>query len=187
MATAVSAAPHLFWITSRAAGTAALLLSSVAVSIGLLMGARLLKRRGPDLRILHEALSVATIVAIVVHAGALLGDSYLRPTILDLTLPFVSSYKTIWMSIGIIGGWSLILLGLSYYARRRIGQQRWRMLHRLTAVAWLLGVVHSFGEGTDAGVPWFIASVGIVVAPAVVLLLARIIPSPSRPAAAAAR
>ncbi len=36
LATAV--APHLYWITSRAAGIAALLLSSMSVCVGLLMG-----------------------------------------------------------------------------------------------------------------------------------------------------
>src|SRR5437588_801784 len=36
---------HFFWMTSRAAGTAALLTSSVSVGLGLLMGGRLLKRR----------------------------------------------------------------------------------------------------------------------------------------------
>ena len=48
MIVATSAGPHLFWITSRAAGTAALLLSSAAVCVGLLMGGRFVKRRGYD-------------------------------------------------------------------------------------------------------------------------------------------
>ena len=59
---------HLFWITSRAAGVLALLLSSAAVCVGLMMGGRLVQRRGPDLRVTHEALALATMVAIVIHA-----------------------------------------------------------------------------------------------------------------------
>jgi methionine sulfoxide reductase heme-binding subunit len=164
---------HLFWITSRAAGTLALLFSSVAVGVGLTMGGKLLKRRGPDLRVTHEALSLATIVAIVVHAVALLGDSFLHPSVADITIPFVSSYMTAWTTIGIVGGWMMISLGLSYYARARIGQQRWRTLHRFTALAWILGVAHSLGEGTDAGEAWFLIATGIVVLPAAALLVAR--------------
>ena len=72
--------PHLFWITSRAAGFAALVLASLAVSLGLLMSTKLLRRRGPDLRVTHEILSLSTIVAIVVHAAALLGDQFLHPS-----------------------------------------------------------------------------------------------------------
>src|SRR4029450_3981416 len=97
------------------------------------------------------ALSIATIVAIVVHAVALLGDTYLRPSLADITIPFVSSYMTLWTTIGIVAGWMMIILGLSFYARARIGQQRWRKLHRFMALAWILGLVHSLGEGTDAG------------------------------------
>jgi methionine sulfoxide reductase heme-binding subunit len=165
---------HLFWITSRAAGTLALLFSSVGVGAGLLMGGKLLKGRGPDLRAAHEALSIATIVAIVVHAVALLGDSYLRPSLTDITIPFVSSYMTVWTTVGIVAGWMMIILGLSFYARARIGQQRWRKLHRFTALAWVLGLAHSLGEGTDAGQAWFLVATGVVALPAAVLLVGRL-------------
>jgi sulfoxide reductase heme-binding subunit YedZ len=173
----VAAHTHLFWITSRAAGTAALLTSSVSVAFGLMMGGKLLRRRVADLRVVHEALSLATIVGLVVHAASLLGDGYLRPSVLDLTVPFVSGYKTVWMSIGIIAGWSLILLGLSFYFRARIGQARWRRLHRFTALAWLLGIVHSLGEGTDAGQVWFLAMTAIVAVVPLALLVRRLWPA----------
>ena len=171
---------HLFWITSRAAGTLALLFSSVAVGVGLSMGGKLIKGRGPDLRATHEALSMATIVAIVVHAVSLLGDSFLHPSLADITIPFASSYMTAWTTIGIVGGWMMVILGLSFYARGRIGQQRWRRLHRFTALAWILGLAHSLGEGTDAGKLWFLAATGIVALPAAALLVVRM--SPRRPA-----
>ena len=157
--------PHLFWITSRAAGFAALVLASLAVSLGLLMSTKLLKGKTADLRTAHDTLALATIVAIVVHGVSLLGDSFLHPSILDISLPFVSSYKTIWTTLGIVGGWGLILLGLSYYARRWVGAVRWRKLHRFTALAWLLGLVHALGEGTDAGQVWFLAMVALVAVP----------------------
>ena len=66
------------------------------------------------------------------------------------------------------------------------------MLHRFTALAWILGIVHSLGEGTDAGQAWFLAMTAVVVLPALALLVARWltaagerrphIPTPSRPA-----
>jgi sulfoxide reductase heme-binding subunit YedZ len=169
---AAAVTEHFFWIMSRAAGTAALLLSSLAVCIGLVFGGKLVKGR-PDLRHLHEALSLATIVALIVHAVSLLGDSFLRPSIADITIPFVSGYMRLWTTLGIVAGWTLIALGLSYYVRDRIGAQRWKRLHRFTALAWIAGLVHSFGEGTDAGQTWFIVATAIVVIPAVVLLVFR--------------
>jgi methionine sulfoxide reductase heme-binding subunit len=166
--------PHLFWITSRAAGFAALVLASLAVSLGLLMSTKLLKGRTTDLRAAHDTLALATIVAIVVHGVSLLGDSFLHPSILDISIPFVSGYKTIWTSLGIVGGWSLIVLGLSYYARRWVGPVRWRKLHRFTALAWLLGLAHALGEGTDAGQLWFLAMMAVVTVPALALLATRL-------------
>ncbi len=168
IATAVG--PHLFWITSRAAGIAALILSSASVCIGLSMGRRVKGVSGPDLRVTHEALSLATIVALVVHGLTLIGDSYLHPSILDVSIPFVSSYKTFWTSTGIIAFWGLALLGPSYYLRRQIGVQRWKKLHRFTALAWILGIVHSLGEGTDAGQSWFLVMTAIAVVPPLILL-----------------
>jgi sulfoxide reductase heme-binding subunit YedZ len=174
---------HLFWIASRASGTVALLLSSAAVAVGLTMSMRLLKRRGVDLRAAHEALSLATLVALIVHAVTLLGDAFLKPTVLDLVLPFASGYKEPWMSIGIVSGWGLLILGASYYFRTRIGVARWKRLHRWTALAWVAGIVHSLGEGTDAGTPWVLVCTAIAVVPALVLLAVRHVPStpvPSR-------
>ncbi|MEA2253316.1 MAG: hypothetical protein QOG70_3558 [Solirubrobacteraceae bacterium] len=182
LATAV--APHLFWITSRAAGTAALLLSSAAVALGLTMGRRLVKGRGPDLRAVHEALSLATIATIVVHAVALLGDSFLHPSVTDIAVPFASGYRRGWTTVGIVSGWMTLLLGLSFYVRSRIGQARWRRLHRFTALAWVLGLVHALGEGTDAGQIWFLAATAIVALPAAALLVTRWVGTSSAPAPA---
>jgi sulfoxide reductase heme-binding subunit YedZ len=176
-ATAVS--PHLFWITSRAAGIAALVLSSLSVCVGLSMGGRLLRGRNPDLRVTHEALSLATLAALAVHGLALLGDGYIKISLAGVALPFASSYKPLWTSAGIVAFWGLALLGLSYYARRRIGPARWRSLHRFTALAWLLGLVHSLGEGTDAGQTWFLAMTAIVVIPALLLLATRWLTAPA--------
>jgi sulfoxide reductase heme-binding subunit YedZ len=185
LATAVG--PHLYWITSRAAGIVALLLSSLSVCIGLLMGGRILKGRQPDLRVTHEALSLATLVALVIHGLTLLGDGYLNPSLGDVAVPFLSGYKTLWTSAGIVAFWALLLLGLAYYARDRIGPQRWRKLHRFTALAWILGLAHSLGEGTDAGQAWFLAMTAIVVAPALVLLAIRWLSPSATPRASAAR
>jgi sulfoxide reductase heme-binding subunit YedZ len=140
---AVATQGHLFWITSRAAGIAALLFASAAAGLGLTASMKLLKGRGPDLRVLHEALSLATMAALVVHVVSLLGDGYLSPSVADLTIPFVSGYRQPWMSIGI--------------------------------------VAHSLGTGTDAGLTWFVVSVGLFVLPVLALLALRL--SGGRPAA----
>jgi sulfoxide reductase heme-binding subunit YedZ len=184
MTVATSAAPHLFWITSRAAGIVSLVVASLAVSVGLMMSLRMLRARRPELLALHEVLSLATLVALAVHGLALLGDGFLSPSLGDIAVPFAWGYKTAWTSIGIIGGWALVILGLSYYARHAIGVSRWRKLHRLTALAWIAGIVHTLGEGTDAGQVWFLAMLAIVAVPALGLLAVRhLTDEPPRPVA----
>jgi methionine sulfoxide reductase heme-binding subunit len=164
---------YLFWITSRAAGIAALVLASATVGVGLAMATGWLKRIGSDRRSIHEILSLSVIVAIAVHGLSLLGDSYLHPSLLDIAVPGFLSYRTLATAVGIIAGWGLVFLGLSYYARRWIGQNRWRLIHRFTALMWVLGLIHAFTAGSDAGETWFIALIAITAAPAALLLLAR--------------
>ena len=175
-AASTSVGPHLFWITSRAAGVAALVLSSASVGAGLLISGRGSPRKGlgGDAKALHEALSMATLVAISVHGAALLGDGFMRPTVLDISIPFTGAYRPIWTGIGITAGWALAALGLSYYARGWVGQSRWRSLHRFTALFWVLGVIHSIGSGTDAEQPWFLLVLVLSVAPAAILLVGRL-------------
>jgi len=174
---AVVSSEHVFWITSRAAGVVALLAASAAVTIGLLMSGRFGAARRGDLRVVHESLSLATLVALAVHALSLLGDGFLHPGLADITIPFVSSYQRFWMAVGITGGWMLAILGLSYYARARIGVARWRSLHRFTALAWILGIAHALGQGTDAGAPWFLLGLAMAALPGLALLANRVLPS----------
>jgi methionine sulfoxide reductase heme-binding subunit len=170
---ATAVGPHLYWIASRAAGSAALLLSSASVCLGLATSMRLPRGRTADLRVTHEALSLASIAALLVHVLTLLGDGFLHLGAAELTVPFLSGYQRLWTTAGIVGFWMLLALGLSYYVRGRVGVQRWRVLHRFTALAWVLGLAHSLGEGTDAGQAWFLAMVAIVALPALALLAAR--------------
>ncbi|QEC47394.1 hypothetical protein FSW04_07230 [Baekduia soli] len=170
----VLATTHASWYASRAAGTAALALASASVGYGLLTAGRMLPRKLGGRRIVHEALSLATLVAIAVHGLVLLGDTYMNPSLADVLIPFASSYQRWWTSLGIVAGWTLVVLGLSYYVRARIGVARWRVMHRFTLLAWLAGIAHSLGEGTDAGKAWFVAMLAIAIAPALAMAVLRL-------------
>ena len=175
--------PHLFWVTSRAAGIAAMILASGSLGVGLLIRGRGEPRRllGSDARALHEALSLATIVAIAIHGLALLGDSYLHPSPLDIAVPFTGAYRPLWTGLGIVSGWGIAALGLSYYARSRIGAARWRLLHRFIAIFWALGLVHTLGAGSDAGQLWLLLAIAAPAVPAALLLFGRLAESAGQP------
>jgi sulfoxide reductase heme-binding subunit YedZ len=160
----------LFWITSRAAGGAALRLASAGVALGLMMSSRRRTANRRDLRTLHEALSLTALAMVALHGLALLGDSYLNPGPTGIAVPFVSAYRPLWTGLGIVAGYGLAVLGITYYVRDRIGAARWRRLHRLTAVFWLLAIGHTIGAGSDAAQLWFLATSGALVIPAALLL-----------------
>jgi sulfoxide reductase heme-binding subunit YedZ len=136
------------------------------------------KRQSPstnkrDLRAIHEALSLTTLAMVALHGLSLLGDSYLNPGIAGIAVPFLTFYRPLWTALGIVAGYGLAALGLTYYLRDRIGAARWRKLHRLTAAFWLLSIVHTIGAGTDAAQLWFLLASGLIVIPAAALLTLR--------------
>jgi len=172
----VSVGTHLFWITSRAAGGAALLLASAGVAVGLMIGSGGRGTSKRDLRAVHEALSLMTLAMVALHGLALLGDSYLNPGLAGIAVPFAGFYRPLWTALGIVAGYGLAVLGLSYYVRERIGAARWRRLHRLTAVFWLLAIAHTIGAGSDSAQLWFLLASAALVLPAAVLLVLRWLP-----------
>jgi sulfoxide reductase heme-binding subunit YedZ len=169
----VNVAPHLFWITSRAAGGAAVLMASASVAVGLMMSSKRQGSNKRDLRAIHEALSLTTLAMVALHGLALLGDAFFAPGLAGIALPFVGHYRPLWTGVGIISGYGLAALGASYYFRDRIGAARWRRVHRLTAVFWVLAIVHTIGAGSDAAQVWFLAVSGAMVIPTALLLALR--------------
>ena len=102
------------------------------------------------------------------------------------------SYRPLATGTGIVAGYLAAALGLSFYARRRIGARRWRRLHRLTIVVYGSRVAHALGAGTDAAAPWLRAGILATAVPIGALLVVRVVngrrrtaPTRLRPAVAA--
>jgi sulfoxide reductase heme-binding subunit YedZ len=180
---------YVWWLVSRASGVVSLLLVSASVTIGLLMASKIVRKRGagPVLVRAHEQTALAGLIAIAVHGVTLLGDRWLNPGLGGLVVPFTMSYRPAFTGLGIVAGYLAALLGLSFYARRRIGAKLWRKLHRATVLVWVLGVVHTLGAGTDAGSPWLQAIMVATGVPIVVLFAIRTIRSGKRRPRPAAR
>lgn len=170
---------HSFWLASRAIGIVALALLSISVAWGLSLSSKLAKR-GPGsigrAKQLHEALSLVAISAVLAHGLVLLGDAYINPTFSQIFIPFTMPKQPIWTGIGIIGAWVAVVCGLSYYGRRWIGTNRWKVVHRFTLVGWLFGFAHAIGSGSDASTAWFLALMGVMLIPVLFGLAYRLLP-----------
>jgi sulfoxide reductase heme-binding subunit YedZ len=164
-----------WWLASRAAGVVAMLLVTASVIVGLMMAGKISRRPGlaRQLRTAHEHAALLAMVAIGVHGVTLLGDSWLRPGVKGIAVPFAMSYRPAFTGLGIIAAYVAGALGLSFYARRRIGARLWRRMHRLTIVVYALGVVHALGAGSDAGTAWLRTGLLASTVPVGVLLAVR--------------
>lgn len=181
-----SATQQAFWFASRSFGIVAMFMLGISVAVGLAMAGRLARRPGLNakLRRFHEASTLVTLGLIAGHAGLLIFDSYLRPGLAGITLPFAMSYRPLFTGIGIIAGWLAAILGLSFYARRWIGTKTWRMMHRFTIIVYLLALVHVVGAGTNGHSWWMLGMLTMLTAPIVFAFTYRVLPAapPTRPA-----
>ncbi len=169
-------ADHLWWLASRASGLVALGLITISVAIGLTMAGKIMRAPGRAriLTAIHEQTALAALVAIAVHGITLLGDAFLNPGIVGITIPGAIDYRPLWTGLGIGAGYLAAILGLSFYARRRIGARLWRRAHRLTVVVYALAVAHTLGAGTDASTPWLRWWLILTAPPIAVLFLVRL-------------
>ena len=130
-------------------GVVAMVLVSMSVALGLAMSGKLV--RGPGvasrLRTMHEALALSGLLAIVLHGLLLLPDTYLRPGLAGIVIPFVGSHRPLWTALGVTAGWMSAVITASFYVRRWIGVRAWRRLHRWTLAVWVLGLAHTLGLG----------------------------------------
>ena len=164
-------ANYPWWLASRAAAIVAFVLITVSVVLGLLMASKLITRPGlkRNLVKVHEQVALAALVAIGAHGVLLLGDAWLKPGITGITIPFTLEYRPVWTGMGILAGYLALVLGPTFYWRRKIGARRWRQIHRATVVVFALAVAHSLGSGTDGASTWF--RVLVLGSAAVVLVL----------------
>jgi predicted ferric reductase len=154
LATAVG--NHEYFLISRAAGTGAMIFSSLAICVAFYY--RLVadnRERAIQLGALHEVLGLATIVALAVHGFVLLGDNWLNPTFADIVVPFMEPFKRGHIAAGIVGGYIMTVLALLYYVRNQIGPKRFKIIHRFTVLGWALSVAHTFNTGPDNNAAWF--------------------------------
>jgi methionine sulfoxide reductase heme-binding subunit len=173
---------YLWWLVSDASGIVALVLVSLSVLLGLAMAAKAISnpRHRRSAARLHEHVALASLAAVALHGLALLGDGWLRPGWRGILVPFALHYRPAFTGIGIIAGYLAVLVGPTFYVRRRIGVRRWKTLHRATVIVWMLSVGHALGAGSDASKLWLRALVLAPVAPIVYLLVVRLLTRRSR-------
>jgi predicted ferric reductase len=153
--------PKAYWFLSRATAFVALGLLWISMALGLGITNKLAHvwPGGPTAFALHEYTSVLGLAFVLFHALFLLGDHYTNFSLLQLLVPFsTQAYQPFWVGLGQTGFYLSLIVTLSFYVRRRIGQKIWRGLHYITFISYMGALFHALVIGTDTStVPaqWF--------------------------------
>lgn len=156
----VQAAPatsdKAYWFISRSSGVLAYLLLTFGIMWGLVQSGAILRPTIPPLLALglHSFLNWGALVMSALHGLVLLGDNYIKMSLAAVAIPFASDYEPLLVGLGIIGFYLMLLLSSSFYARKWLGQKRFRLFHYASYPTFLLVTWHGLALGTDSGLMW---------------------------------
>lgn len=173
------------WYAARAAGVIAYVLLTGVVLVGLTLSGRLKMKTWPKFAVtdLHRFGSLLVGVFVGLHVLTIALDTYTPFSLTQLVVPFTSSYRPVWVALGIVSTELLIAVAVTNALRSRIPYRWWRRAHFATFLVWAGATVHGIGAGTDSRALWlstiYVVSVASVLAALVWRILAkRVAPFP---------
>ena len=143
---------QLWWYITRAAGLVAYLLLWLSTAWGLAVSSKIfdpLLQRNYTYDF-HQFISLLAIGFLVLHISVLLLDHYLPFSVTQLLVPFTSSYRPLWVGVGVISLYLTLLVTVTFYMRRIISMRAFRVIHTLSLVAFLGAALHGLYAGTDS-------------------------------------
>jgi sulfoxide reductase heme-binding subunit YedZ len=140
------------WYITRAAGLTGYILLWFSVAWGLAVPSKILDRllHRSVTYDFHQFISLLSLGFIALHIGALLFDRYLPYSLAEVLVPFLSTYRPVWVTLGIIGMYLSVLVTVTYTIRSRIGIKAFRTIHVFSLVAYLGVTLHGIFAGTDS-------------------------------------
>jgi sulfoxide reductase heme-binding subunit YedZ len=168
---------RLPWYVVRVSALLAYLALTGSVVYGLLLSTGILDRIAQRTVsfTLHQDLSGIALALALVHAAVLMIDRSVPYTPAEVVVPFSGPYRPIWVGIGQLSLALALVVFLSFYARKRIGQKRWRSLHYLSFVAFLGATAHGLMAGTDTASSRIVMAYAVALAVVAFLLVYRVV------------
>jgi hypothetical protein len=150
---------QLLWFATRGAGIVSLLFLTGVVYLGILGALRWQTPAWPRFATtgFHRNLALLAVVFLGVHIVTAVVDPSASLGPLAAILPFASSYRPLWVGLGVLAldlGAAVLVTSL---LRRRMSRGAWRAAHWLSYAAWPVAVLHGIGAGTDTTAPWMLA------------------------------
>jgi sulfoxide reductase heme-binding subunit YedZ len=140
------------WYVTRAAGLTAYILLWLSTAWGLAISSKIF-----DIVLhrsftydFHQFISLLAVGFILLHIIVLMADRYLPFSVAQILIPFIDPYRPLWVGMGVIAFYLVMLVTVTFYLRSRIGMKTFRAIHVLSLVGYLGGLVHGFFSGTDS-------------------------------------
>lgn len=156
LAAAVTTASPALWYVTRAAAVSAYLLLTLTVALGILrsLARDFSIRPGWALDDIHQFLALLTGAFVVLHLATLVLDPFIPFSLADLLLPFAQPYRPFATDLGVLALYTLAVVLVSSWLRRRMSYRVWRGVHYTSFVTFFLVTLHGLLAGADAGAPW---------------------------------
>lgn len=177
-------ADTLTWLVARTGGFVAYGLLTISVAYGLLLSTGWKNPRWTRFvtNEVHRFVTLLALAFTAVHGIAIALDSFVGIGLVGALVPFASTYRPIWLALGIVGAYLLLAVYLSERVRDRIGYAWWRRFHTVAFLAFLMALVHGVATGSDTRSVFGMAVYGGSVALVGGLLAFRLFPAPPKPA-----
>ncbi len=148
-------ADQFFWVLARVAGLSSYAALAIALVTGIALRTAVFDWMGSNrmVRSVHEYTVVLWIPLALLHLVSLLLDQTARIGLLDIVIPFHSSYGSLAIGLGALSVDVLLVVTVASYLKRRIRKDVWLWIHRLAYVAFGLIFLHSVLSGTDFSDP----------------------------------
>ncbi|HET7761218.1 MAG TPA: ferric reductase-like transmembrane domain-containing protein [Phycicoccus sp.] len=164
------------WYLNRGTGVVLLVVFSLTVVIGVLATDRSMSPWWPRFvtQGLHRALAALSVLLLLAHAVSAVVDEYVDIRWWQAVLPAGATYQPVWLALGTVALDLTAVVIATSLARSRMPHRAWFLVHLATYLAWLTGVVHGLGIGTDTTTPWLAATTAGCVAGVLVAAAARL-------------
>lgn len=141
----------LTWYVARAGGIVAWTLATASVIWGLAFTSRALggRPRPAWLFDLHRFLGGLALAFTAVHVLAVVADSYVRFTLVNLLVPFTGRWHPVAVAWGVVALYLLLVVELTALARSRLPRALWRRTHFASFGVLGLTTIHALSAGTD--------------------------------------
>lgn len=183
MTVLAASGPSPLWYLSRGTGAVALLLLTVSVVLGILDQRHWRPAGWPRfvLDAMHRNVSLLVLALLAVHIASSVIDSFAPLRLVDAFVPFISSYRPIWLGLGALAFDLLLAVLITSMLRRYLGHRAWRIVHWLAYVSWPVAVVHGLTTGTDVKSAWLLALTATCAMAVLIATWARVIAANPEP------